>query len=249
MSEEVITPLLETRALAAGYDGRAVLHDVSMHVDPGEIVAVVGHNGAGKSTLLRAVFGMLRPLGGTVLMDGVVAPHSGPHSRIKRGIALVEQGAQVFADLTVWENLAIRVSGASRADTRRRVEFVASVFPVLATKLRSMARTLSGGEKQMLAISSTLMVDPRVILLDEPTMGLAPILVGDLLEAVGVACRANGTAAVIVEHRIAEVLAASERVYVLRDGRVVFSGRSATSDPKSLVRISCFCAAPAEGGV
>ena len=208
-----------------GYGKKQVVNGVSLAVEPGEVVALIGHNGAGKSTLLKAVFGVLPIWKGRVALDGRVLDTPGPRKLLRAGVAYVPQGNRVFSDLSVRENL--EVGGVTLANKRRLKERMARVFelfPALRPRLARRAGTLSGGEKQMLAFANALILAPRLLLLDEPSLGLAPPLVSEALGRIQQITRDNGAAVLIVEQKVREVLKIAQRVYVLRNGQVSFSG-------------------------
>jgi branched-chain amino acid transport system ATP-binding protein len=232
MSAEVIS----ADSVVSGYGKKAVLREVTVSIGQGEIVAIVGHNGAGKSTLLRVLFGLLPIWSGTVKVDGLSTDDLRPRDLLRSGICYVPQGNRVFSALTVRENLEL--VGLILEDRRRfkkKMERILGVFPSLSPHLKQRAGTLSGGEKQVLALAKALLLSPRLLFLDEPTLGLAPPLVRKTLELVKDLSANEGFAAVLVEQRVREVIAIAERVYVLRNGTVSFSGPSASlQDPEKL---------------
>lgn len=224
MPEAAEVPL-KVDALAAGYGRKEVLRGVSLTVEPGEIVAVIGHNGAGKSTLLKAVFGLLPIWSGRITFDGQPVAAPNPRRLLRDGMAYVPQGNRVFTDLTVRENL--EVAGTvleDRKQVKARIEESLTQFPALAGRLRQRAGTLSGGEKQMLALASGLLTGPRMLLLDEPSLGLSPQLAKAALDQVRHISETRGVSVLIVEQKVREVLKISRRVYVLRNGVVSYSG-------------------------
>ena len=176
--------LLRVDTLVAGYGKKRVLNGVSLEVTPGEIVALIGHNGAGKSTLLKTLFGMLPVWAGSIELDGKRLGVFSPRELLRAGVAYVPQGNRVFSDLTVGENLEMGgVTLSDRAGLREGMDRVFGLFPALKPHLRQPARTLSGGEKQMLALANVLILSPRLLFLDEPSLGLAPRLVNEALAA------------------------------------------------------------------
>lgn len=220
--------------IEASYGIRPVIGRVSMKVEAREIVALIGHNGAGKSTLLKVAIGLLEARSGKVSVDGQIVLPS-PRRMLRLGISYLPQGLGVFAELTVAENLRLGIL-ALGLDQRSSSEYLKTafeLFPDLAPMARRRAAALSGGEKQMLAIASILVTQPRVLLLDEPTAGLAPHLASALLRWLR-SFRERGGAAVVVEQRVQEVLAVSDRCYILRNGVVTFEGVSATLDADAL---------------
>lgn len=217
--------LLNVDAIVTGYGKKQVINGVTLEVAPGEIVALIGHNGAGKSTLLKAIFGLLPIWDGAVLLDGKTLPSPEPRELLQSGVAYVPQGNRVFTDLTVRENLEMGgVTLPNGARLNEGIERVFTLFPALKSRLRQRAGTLSGGEKQMLALGNALVLSPRLLLLDEPSLGLAPPLVAEALGRIQQISRDSGVAVLIVEQKVREVLKIAQRVYVLRNGRVSFSG-------------------------
>jgi len=217
--------LLNVDSLITGYGKKQVLNGVNLNVAPGEIVAVIGHNGAGKSTLLKAVFGLLPIWQGQVVFDAKRLRSPKPRELLRSGVAYVPQGNRVFTDLTVRENL--EMGGVTLSDGKQlkaRIERVFTLFPALKPRLRQRAGTLSGGEKQMLALANALILSPRLLLLDEPSLGLAPPLVSESLGRIQQISRDSGVAVLIVEQKVREVLKIARRVYVLHSGLVSFSG-------------------------
>jgi branched-chain amino acid transport system ATP-binding protein len=218
---------LRTEALVSGYVKKQILNGVSIEVLPGEIVALIGHNGSGKSTLLKSVFGIVPIWNGRVFVgDNEIATPS-PREMIGAGVAYVPQGNRVFGDLTVYENFEV---GAVALKDRKKlpvlIDSLLSIFPPLATRLRQRAATLSGGEKQMLALASVLLLSPQVLLLDEPSLGLAPPAARQALQHIHHLSRNTGISTLIVEQKVRAVLEIATHVYVLRNGAVSFAGRS-----------------------
>jgi branched-chain amino acid transport system ATP-binding protein len=214
--------LLEVEAIEAGYGKKTVLHGVSFHVGQGEIVAMLGHNGAGKSTTLRTVLGLLPARAGHVRFAGQAWASGDPAHNGRLGIALVPQGRGVFPDLTVEENLALGAYTQPRdADRAARIRDVMELFPVLAERRGQHVGTMSGGQQQMVAIGIALMQRPKLMMMDEPSIGLAPVLVGRVLETVREINRRFGTAIVLVEQNIKSALQMASRAYVLKSGRIV----------------------------
>jgi ABC-type branched-subunit amino acid transport system ATPase component len=236
-------PLLSIIGLEAGYGGKRVLEGVSLAVAPGEIVALIGHNGAGKSTLLKAIFGLAAVSGGEVVFAGepLIPTSEGPRELIQLGISYLPQGNRVLTDLTVEENLRIGVAVLGRRARFQQTEAVEKafeLFPALVARRRARAGTLSGGEKQMLALGNALILSPRLLLLDEPSLGLAPALVTRAFDQLQNVSATLGTTVLIVEQKVREVLRIAERVYVLRAGRVSFCGRAAElADERVLGRV------------
>ena len=215
--------MLEMEDLRSGYGAVDALRGISLHVKRGELVALVGANGAGKTTLLRCISGVQPVSGGRITYDGADITRMKPAHRVAAGIAQVPEGRLVFSALAVEDNLRL---GAYLLDRRRlsaAYERVYSMFPVLAARRREQAGLFSGGQQQMLAIGRALMSEPRLLLLDEPSMGLAPIVVDQILDAVQTLC-ANGTTVLLVEQNASAALGIADRGYVIETGSVVLHG-------------------------
>jgi len=216
--------LLEVEGLKVSYDGVRAIHDASFQVDEGEVVCIVGSNGAGKTTLLKAVSGLLAPDGGHIRFGGTDLSGLSAHEIVRLGIAHVPEGRRLFPRMTVQQNL---IMGAftvkDRGMREQALEHVFELFPVLGDRRRQLAGTMSGGEQQMLAIARGLMCRPRVLLLDEPSLGLMPRLVTEIFEMVERINR-NGTTVVLVEQNVREALELAHRGYVLQTGRVIMEG-------------------------
>lgn len=219
--------LLSVEALVTGYGRKQVLGGVDLAVRAGEVVALIGHNGAGKSTLLKAVYGLLPIWEGHVALNGTNLTGPDPRRLLQAGVAYVPQGNRVFTDLTVRENLELgSVAVPNKRELKGRIENVLAQFPELKPRLRQRAATLSGGEKQMLALANGLLLSPRMLLLDEPSLGLAPPLVTDALAHIRQISESARIAVLIVEQKVREILKIAQRVCVLRNGVVSFSGPS-----------------------
>jgi branched-chain amino acid transport system ATP-binding protein len=228
-------PLLVVTDIEAYYGRVCALHSVSLEVAEGSVVALLGANGAGKTTTLRVISGLLRPTRGSVEFDGRRVDGSSPDRLVRMGIVQVPEGRQIFAELTVRENLLLggyarRDLGAARQDPP-----VFEYFPRLRERLQQRAGTLSGGEQQMLAIGRALMARPRLLLLDEPSLGLAPMLVKEIFRVIS-EIRATGTTVLLVEQNAHMALDIADRAYVLEIGRVILGDRSAALRQREEVR-------------
>jgi branched-chain amino acid transport system ATP-binding protein len=215
--------LVEVDGLCAGYGHVPVLREVTMHVDAGEIVTLVGANGSGKSTLLKAIMGTIRPSAGHVRFDGQDVTRVPPEHMVRRGVALVPEGRMLFGPLSVEDNLRLGAHARGRAEYPASLERVVSLFPVLAERLKQSAATLSGGEQQMLAIARGLMSLPEVLLLDEPSLGLAPKVIAEIFATLDT-LRADGLTVLLVEQDVKVALRHADRGYVMRTGRIVMKG-------------------------
>ena len=219
---------LEASAFSTGYGGRAVVHGISLSVRPGEIVALVGANGAGKSTLAKAISGLLPALQGSIRLDGRAIDGLSPRERVRAGIAHVPEGRQVFPGLTVSENLRLGAhvhrGRLGDEEMRQRIRDACVSFPALLERAAQPAGTLSGGQQQMLAIARGLMAQPRFLVLDEPSLGLSPILVGEIFRMIAT-LRSRGIAVLLSEQNARMSLAIADRAYVIETGRVVIQGR------------------------
>ena len=213
--------MLEVSGLRAGYGKATALQDVSLHVDSGEIVAILGPNGAGKTTLVNSIAGVLRPTAGSVVLDGSDLLAAAAHEISVRGVALVPEGRRIFPRMTVGENLDIGAYARdARPDRDANLAWVHQIFPRLAERSDQEAGTLSGGEQQMVAIGRALMSKPRLLLLDEPSLGLAPIIVQGIFEVLREVNEA-GVSILLVEQNSVEALDLAYRGYVLEEGRIV----------------------------
>jgi branched-chain amino acid transport system ATP-binding protein len=216
-----MTANLTIRKLRAGYGGIHVLHGVDLDVPAGQLTVVVGPNGAGKSTMLKALSGLM-PHEGEVRYCGAPLPHS-PAGIVKAGLAQVPEGRQLFAQMTVEDNLELGAYLRPAAERGERMENVFDLFPKLRTRRRQLAGTMSGGEQQMLAVGRALMGQPRLLMLDETSLGLAPKMVDELLAIVRRVCD-QGVTVLLVEQNVGKALAVGDRAYVMERGRVVMQG-------------------------
>ena len=216
--------MLELESIDAGYGGFQALFSVSMNVDAGEAVAVIGANGAGKTTLLRVISGLLAPTAGSMRMEGADLLALAPHKVIETGIAHVPEGRRLFPRLSVEDNLRMGAYiPAARQRYAERLDYVYNLFPRLKERRRQLAGTMSGGEQQMCAIARTLMSGPKLVLLDEPSMGLAPVIVAQVFDLVR-RIRSEGYTVLIVEQNVSQVLKIVDRAYLLEVGRIKASG-------------------------
>jgi branched-chain amino acid transport system ATP-binding protein len=219
--------MLELEAIDADYAGFQALFGVSLRVDPGEVVAVIGANGAGKTTLLRVVSGMLPATAGRMTMEGRDLRRTPPHRILECGIAHVPESRRLFPRLTVEDNMRMGAYlPAARTRFRERLDYVYTLFPRLRERRSQLAGTMSGGEQQMCAIGRALMSGPKLVLLDEPSMGLAPVIVAQVFDLVR-RIRAEGYTVLIVEQNVAQVLKVADRAYLIEVGRIVTSGTAA----------------------
>ncbi|MBF0296671.1 MAG: ABC transporter ATP-binding protein [Magnetococcales bacterium] len=228
--------ILELERVESGYGAVAVLRQVSLHVNVGEIVTLIGANGAGKSTLLMTLFGQPRAVGGRILLDGVDITQRATHQLAGLGMALVPEGRRIFPGMTVAENLAmgaVSVPEVAAPEVARVLERVLGLFPILDERAGQRAGTLSGGEQQMLAIGRAMMSRPRVLLLDEPSLGLAPLVIQKIF-AVLREIAAEGTTLFLVEQNANQALRLANRGYVLVNGeiRMEGSGEALLADPE-----------------
>lgn len=220
---------LQVSGLTAGYGRKQVVFDLSLKVGPGEIVALIGHNGAGKTTALKAIFGLLPAWSGAVYFEGEVITNSSPAANVRRGIAFIPQERAVFPELTVAENLDLGAVTVADPDIRRRrLDEVFELFPVLWERRRQRAGTLSGGEQRMVSLGIGLMIRPRLLLIDEPSLGLAPVLVQRILDTVRKICREQQTSILVVEQNVRQVLRLADRAYVMRAGKVILADSAAS---------------------
>jgi branched-chain amino acid transport system ATP-binding protein len=219
-------PLLEVSALHARYNYAPVLQGVSFTVDAGEIASIFGRNGAGKTTALRTIMGWLRPSEGTIAFGGESIGGLSPDRIFRRGIAFIPEDRRIFATLSVEENLMLGLFsrwGMSASDRRRHFDRVVHLFPRLRERRRQLGKTLSGGEQQMLAIGRALIGERKLLLVDEPSEGLAPMIVNEIFEALG-RMRDEGIALLLVEQNVRRAAAISGSCYVMEKGRIVVQG-------------------------
>ncbi|SCB47498.1 ABC transporter ATP-binding protein [Rhizobium multihospitium] len=227
--------MLELRNVNLAYGPITAVRGVSIKVDQSEVVAIVGGNGAGKSTLLKGIAGLMRADTGEIHFDGSDITHVPPHARVARGLALSPEGRQVFSDQTVYDNLTLGAyfRNLSKAELEAEIEQQFRLFPRLRERKDQLSETLSGGEQQMLAIARALMSKPKLLLLDEPSLGLAPKIIQEIFEII-VSLRKAGITILLVEQMANLALAIADRAYVLETGRVTMSGtgQQLLHDPK-----------------
>jgi branched-chain amino acid transport system ATP-binding protein len=215
-------PLLEVRSLRAAYGRRPVLFDVNVDVRAGEVVAIFGHNGAGKTTTLNAIYGLIKPAAGTVRFgDEDITGASCPRN-VRRGMAYIAAENFVFRDLSVLDNLRLGAYlESSRSAVQERLARVYEIFPILQERGSQIAATLSGGQQRMLSIGIALMSNPRLILVDEPSLGLAPALVDQVMEVIGRLARDESLSVLLIEQNVARTLSVVDRGYFMRSGRII----------------------------
>lgn len=218
--------MLEVRGLHAGYSGVEVLRGLDIRVDAGEVVAVLGANGVGKTTLNMVLSGVLAPTAGTVLFDGTPITGASPASIVAAGLVHVPEGRKVFPDMTVRENLQLGSYRRGKARRAANLQRVYDIFPRLRERSAQRAGTLSGGEQQMLAIGRGLMAEPRLLILDEPSLGLSPLLVEQMFGLIET-LNAGGLPIMLVEQNVVQSLALASRAYVLENGACAMSGPAA----------------------
>lgn len=214
--------VLSIEGLNAGYGRKQVVFDVSMHVGRGEIVAILGHNGSGKSTTIKTVHGVVPPLGGRIVYNGTDTKGNGTRVNVRNGMALIPSERFVFQDLTVLDNLLL--GGANEPDTdkrAKRMELVYELFPILQERGTQLAGTMSGGQQRMVSLGLALMSSPKLLMLDEPSLGLAPSVVQQIFAAVRRLANEEGLAVLLLEQNVGQALRIADRVYVMRSGRVL----------------------------
>jgi branched-chain amino acid transport system ATP-binding protein len=216
--------VLRLNALQAGYGAKTVISDVSFALEPGQILAFLGHNGAGKTTTLKSMMGMLRPSGGEVVFDGNRIDRLSVADRVALGLRLLPEGRGIFPDLSVAENVDVVAARNVGAKAMFGIPDVYKLFPVLEERRTTRAGSLSGGQQQMLALSLAILGTPRCLMLDEPSIGLAPNLVERMFEQVREVCKSHAMTAVLVEQNVAAAMKIADRVIIMNNGQIVFDG-------------------------
>lgn len=217
--------MLKVEGLNAGYGAVNILWDISFHLDDGEIVAILGSNGAGKTTMVRAITGMLRPGSGSVVFNGEELARKSSRLILNSGIVQVPEGRQLFTEMTVLENLQMGAfNKETKAHFQDNLERAYGWFPKLKERAKQAAGTLSGGEQQMVAVARALIGEPKLLILDEPSLGLAPNIVDDILNVASTLARNEGLSVLLVEQDITKALAAADRGYVVENGRIALEG-------------------------
>lgn len=218
-------PLLSVENVSASYSLKPVLQKISMKVDQGEIVLLIGHNGAGKSTLLKVVFGDLHVNSGKITYLNKEITNLPIYKRREIGMAYLPQSDNIFSDLNVHDNLQVSGNGLNSLELNRRIEEIFSIFPILKNMHRKRAGLLSGGERQMLAMGMLLLTRPRLLLLDEPSAGLSPALVIEIMQKIVEINKTYGMAILLVEQKVAEALKITNKCYLLKNGQISFVGK------------------------
>ena len=220
--------LLTVDNVSSGYGLTPVLRNMSLHVDTGEVVAVVGANGVGKSTLLRTITGLLHPSDGDISFDGVHITGMPAHTIVGHGLAMVPEGGRLFMFMTVLENLELGAFGpTSRVDVQQSLDEVTELFPILRERRTQLAGSLSGGERQMCAIARALMSRPRMLMLDEPSLGLSPVMLEKVFDLIRTVVDSRDLTVLLIEQNVADALDMANRAYVIEGGRIAKTGPGA----------------------
>ena len=232
---------LEVEGISTFYGEAQALKDVSIQVHTREVVAILGSNGAGKTTLLKTITGLIAPRAGRIVFEREPINGKPAHQVIRKGIASVPEGRELFGSMTVWDNLLMGTYSLSKAERKNalstRLEMVYSLFPILKERLRQKAETMSGGQQQMLALARALMAEPLLLALDEPSLGLSPLLIAEMMQVLKRICVEWGVSLLLVEQNARAALKIADYVYVLERGQVVLSG--ACKDVMSSPTIQC----------
>lgn len=220
--------MLKVEGLQAGYGSVNILWDINFHVEKGEVVSILGSNGAGKTTMVRAITGMIRPTAGAVIFNGEDLAKKNSRTILNKGIVQVPEGRQLFTEMTVLENLEMGAFNKdTKADFQKNLKRAYEWFPKLEERSKQAAGTLSGGEQQMVAVARAMIGKPKLLILDEPSLGLAPNIVDDILRVASVMAKEEGLAVMLVEQDLTKALAAADRGYVVENGHIVLEGTSA----------------------
>ncbi len=232
-----ILAVLKVQGVSASYDKVPVLVDIDMEVEKSEVLAIIGPNGAGKTTLLRTITGLLKPIKGRILLEDREITSLPSHEIVRRGMAMVPEGRRVFPDMSVMENLLMGAYQLkSSSDVKESLEYNFKLFPILRERKNQMGGTLSGGQQQMLAVARALMCKPKILLLDEPSQGLAPVVVDQLYDSLYELSK-TGITMVVVEQNISEILAIASKAYVLQRGKVIMHGSASELRDKNIAEM------------
>lgn len=216
--------ILEVRELVSGYQNKKVLHGMNLQMEEGDVIGTIGHNGAGKTTLLKSLFGLIQPWEGEVIYQGRDITGRRPEINVQEGIAFMPQGQGLFPDLTIMENLEMSSFGMDEITFKRRVSHVFELFPILEERKKQRAGTLSGGEQRMLSLGLTLMREPTLLLLDEPSLGLAPRIVQLVMNTIAEINRQFKNSIILVEQNFEQVKKVAKKIIAIKLGKIVFSG-------------------------
>ncbi|WP_343904614.1 ABC transporter ATP-binding protein [Nocardioides aquiterrae] len=233
--EVAVQPILQGRGITAGYGKRRVLSDVDIHVAPGEVVGVLGHNGAGKTTLLKTLIRMVPLTSGEIEFEGERVERVSSVKMVRRGMSITPAEQPIFRDLTVEQNLELGASGVSdRQEIRRRMDEVVEVFPVLGERRSTIAGRFSGGQQRQLSLGIALMAQPRIMLLDEPSIGISPAVVGATFRTIRELAQERSMSVLVVEQNVKAVTGIADRVYVLRNGSIVLEESGAEAQQREV---------------
>lgn len=227
--------ILEVRDLVSGYHNKKILHGLNLQMEKGDVIGTIGHNGAGKTTFLKSLFGLIQPWTGEVIYQGRNIAGRKPEINVQEGIAFMPQGQGLFPDLTIMENLEMSSFGLDEITFKRRVKHVFDLFPILEERKKQRAGTLSGGEQRMLSLGLTLMREPTLLFLDEPSLGLAPRIVQLVMNTIAeINCQFKNSI-ILVEQNFEQVKKVAKKIIVIKLGKIVFSGvLDATMDKREL---------------